>query len=64
MIKNNPVVIDVGVSKVDGKTCGDVDFENVFAACSHISPCIGGVGPMTIASLMMNTYELYSLTQV
>ena len=61
MIKNNAVVVDVGVCKVGGKTCGDVDFENVSLVSSFISPAIGGVGPMTIACLMSNTYELFIL---
>lgn len=58
MIKNNAVIVDVGVSKVDGKTFGDVDFSDVLDSSSFITPCIGGVGPMTIASLMENTFEL------
>ncbi len=63
MIKNKSVIVDVGVSKIDGKTCGDVDFENVSAISSFISPAIGGVGPMTIATLMSNTYELFKLNR-
>jgi methylenetetrahydrofolate dehydrogenase (NADP+)/methenyltetrahydrofolate cyclohydrolase len=58
MIKPDCVVIDAGTSKVDGKTVGDVDFENVSASTSYITPVPGGVGPMTIAYLMQNTYEL------
>lgn len=61
MIKNNSIVVDVGISKVDGKIQGDVDFENVFGFASYITPVPGGVGPMTIASLMENTYELFKL---
>ncbi|MBP7211991.1 bifunctional 5,10-methylene-tetrahydrofolate dehydrogenase/5,10-methylene-tetrahydrofolate cyclohydrolase [bacterium] len=61
MIKENAVVIDVGVSKIDGKIVGDVDFEAVSAVASYITPCVGGVGPMTIASLMQNTFELFKL---
>lgn len=63
MIKNNSVIIDVGTSKVDGKSVGDVDFENVFASASYITPVPGGIGPMTIASLMKNTYELFKLNR-
>lgn len=59
MVKKNSVIVDVGVSKIDGKTCGDVDFESVLDVVSFITPPIGGVGPMTIASLMSNTYELF-----
>lgn len=60
MIKNNSVIVDVGVSRVDGKICGDVDFESVSSVASYITPAVGGVGPMTIASLMLNTVELLS----
>lgn len=61
MVKNNSIIVDVGTSKIDGKTCGDVDFENVFESVAYITPVPGGVGPMTIASLMENTYELFNL---
>ncbi|MBQ2983911.1 MAG: bifunctional 5,10-methylenetetrahydrofolate dehydrogenase/5,10-methenyltetrahydrofolate cyclohydrolase [Candidatus Gastranaerophilales bacterium] len=60
MIKKDAVVIDVGISKqTNTKIMGDVDFENVKNIASHITPVPGGVGPMTIACLMENTYELY-----
>ena len=58
MIKDNAVVIDVGISKIDGKLSGDVDFENVSQKCSFITPVPGGVGPMTVAMLMQNTINL------
>ena len=59
-IKNNCVVVDVGIFKDDsGKIRGDVDFDSVSKNASYISPVPGGVGPMTIASLMLNTYELF-----
>lgn len=58
MIKNNAVIIDVGTSKINGKLCGDVDFENVKDVASFITPVPGGVGPMTIACLMENALEL------
>lgn len=58
MIKKNCVVIDVGTSKIDGKTYGDVDFDSVAESASYITPVPGGVGPMTIVSLMENTYIL------
>lgn len=58
MIKDNAVVIDVGISKIDGKLSGDVDFENVAPKCSFITPVPGGVGPMTVAMLIQNTVEL------
>lgn len=63
MIKSGCVVIDVGTSKVDGKTCGDVDFESVSNKASYITPVPGGVGPMTIACLMENTYKLAKLNR-
>lgn len=63
MVKNKSVIVDVGVSKVDGKTVGDVDFVGVEKVCSFISPAIGGVGPMTIACLMLNTVELSKLSR-
>lgn len=55
MIKQGAVVIDVGINKLDGKTVGDVDFENVLKKVQAITPVPGGVGPMTIAMLMQNT---------
>ena len=59
MVKENAVIIDVGISRVDGKLKGDVNFEDVFEKVSHITPVPKGIGPMTIASLMENTLELY-----
>ena len=60
MVKKGAVVIDVGITKqFDGKLAGDVDFEKVKNIASHITPVPGGVGPMTIACLMENTYELF-----
>ena len=59
-VKPNSVVIDVGIFKDEnGKTRGDVDFEKVAPQTSFITPVPGGVGPMTIASLMLNTVELF-----
>lgn len=63
MVKEGAVVIDVGISRIDGKLCGDVDFENVSGKTSFITPVPKGVGPMTIASLMENTVELYKNRQ-
>lgn len=54
MIKNNAIVIDVGINKVNGKTVGDVDFSDIKQKASFISPVPGGVGPMTIAMLLKN----------
>jgi methylenetetrahydrofolate dehydrogenase (NADP+)/methenyltetrahydrofolate cyclohydrolase len=52
MVKDGAVVIDVGIDMKDGKVSGDVDFENVKDKCSYITPVPGGVGPMTVASLL------------
>lgn len=57
MVKEGAIVIDVGISRVDGKIKGDVDFDAVVGKCSYITPVPGGVGPMTIAMLMENTYR-------
>jgi len=58
-VKEGAVVIDVGINRVDGKICGDVDYEEVAEKTSYITPVPGGVGPMTIASLMKNTFKSY-----
>jgi methylenetetrahydrofolate dehydrogenase (NADP+)/methenyltetrahydrofolate cyclohydrolase len=56
MVKDGAVIIDVGINKIDdGKLCGDVDFEACKEKASYITPVPGGVGPMTIATLMQNT---------
>jgi methylenetetrahydrofolate dehydrogenase (NADP+)/methenyltetrahydrofolate cyclohydrolase len=58
MIKNGAVVIDVGINRLpDGKLCGDVDFDTAKYIASWITPVPGGVGPMTITMLLMNTLE-------
>ena len=57
MVKAGAVVIDVGINRVDGKVCGDVDFENVKEKASWITPVPGGVGKMTITMLLDNTVE-------
>ena len=66
MVKEGAVIIDVGINSIADKTrksgyrlVGDVDFENVAPKCSYITPVPGGVGPMTIASLLMNTLKAY-----
>lgn len=55
MVKTGAVVIDVGMNRIDGKLCGDVDFDNVSPKCSFITPVPGGVGPMTVTMLLKNT---------
>jgi methylenetetrahydrofolate dehydrogenase (NADP+)/methenyltetrahydrofolate cyclohydrolase len=56
MVKPGAVVIDVGINQLNGKLVGDVDFEAVKEVASAITPVPGGVGPMTIATLMENTF--------
>jgi len=58
MVKPGAIVIDVGINRNDeGKLCGDVDFDSVKEVAAHITPVPGGVGPMTITMLLMNTLE-------
>ena len=58
MVKPGAIVIDVGINrKADGKLCGDVDFEGVKEVAGWITPVPGGVGPMTITMLLVNTIE-------
>lgn len=57
MVKPGAVVIDVGINQLNGKLVGDVDFEAVREIASAITPVPGGVGPMTIATLMENTFR-------
>ena len=64
MVKEGAVIVDVGITRVPDATKksgftikGDVDFDAVFSKCSYITPVPGGVGPMTIAALMMNTFK-------
>lgn len=68
MVKEGAVVIDIGTTRVEDKTkksgfrlAGDVDYDEVSAISSYITPVPGGVGPMTIASLLMNTLKAYEM---
>lgn len=68
MIKEGAVVIDVGITRIEDaskktgfRLAGDVKFDEVAPKCSYITPVPGGVGPMTIAGLLMNTYNAYQL---
>ncbi len=64
MVKVGAIVIDVGINRgADGKLCGDVDFESVKTVAGAITPVPGGVGPMTIAMLLVNTLEAAERTQ-
>ena len=60
MVKEGATVIDVGINRVDGHLVGDVDFENVAPKAAYITPVPGGVGPMTIVSLLQNTLQAYN----
>lgn len=59
MVRPGAVVVDVGVTRVNGKITGDVDFENIKELCEFITPNPGGVGPMTVAMIMENVLEAY-----
>ncbi len=68
MVKDGVAVVDVGINRIDDSTkakgyriVGDVDFENVSKKASFITPVPGGVGPMTIAMLLSNTFKAYKL---
>ncbi|PIQ78525.1 bifunctional methylenetetrahydrofolate dehydrogenase/methenyltetrahydrofolate cyclohydrolase [Candidatus Peregrinibacteria bacterium CG11_big_fil_rev_8_21_14_0_20_41_10] len=54
MVKDGAVVVDIGCNRVDGKLCGDVDFDEIAKKASYITPVPGGAGPMTVACLMEN----------
>ncbi len=58
-LKPGATVIDVGINRVDGKLCGDVEYEAALQTAAYITPVPGGVGPMTIAMLLENTYLAY-----
>ena len=71
MVRQGAVVIDVGTSRIDDpsrrsgyRLAGDVDFDAVAPLCSYITPVPGGVGPMTIASLLHNTLTAYTRRRV
>ena len=60
MVKEGATIIDVGINRVDGRLVGDVDFEHVAPKAAYITPVPGGVGPMTIVSLLQNTLQAYN----
>ncbi len=62
MVKEGSVVIDVGISRINSRVVGDVDFEPVSKKVSYITPVPGGVGPMTIAMLLYNTIKAVEIT--
>lgn len=62
MVKKDAIIVDIGINKLDnGEIVGDVDFLNVSPCCNFITPVPGGVGPMTIASLLQNTIKAAKL---
>ena len=60
-IKENAILIDVGINRENGQLCGDIDFDDVKNKALAITPVPGGVGPMTIAMLLSNTVDAYLL---
>lgn len=63
MVKPGAIVIDVGINRINDKLCGDVDFNEVVEIASYITPVPGGVGPLTIATLLENTVKAYTSLQ-
>jgi len=63
MIKKDAVIIDIGITMIDDKVRGDVDYEDIKQKASFITPVPGGIGPMTIAFLFKNTWEIFKRNQ-
>ena len=63
MIKENAIVIDVGINRIEDKIVGDVDFINVSKKASYITPVPGGVGQMTVIALYQNLYKAYLINR-
>lgn len=61
MVKKDVIIVDVGINRIDGKIYGDVDYENVSQVATSITPVPGGVGVMTVTSLLMNIVECYKI---
>jgi methylenetetrahydrofolate dehydrogenase (NADP+)/methenyltetrahydrofolate cyclohydrolase len=61
MVRPGAVVVDVGMNRVDGKLCGDVDYAPVREVAGYITPVPGGVGPLTVTMLLMNTLKAAEL---
>ena len=60
MVRPGAVIIDVGINRgEDGRLCGDVDYDNVAPIASAITPVPGGIGPMTISQLLVNTEKAW-----
>jgi methylenetetrahydrofolate dehydrogenase (NADP+)/methenyltetrahydrofolate cyclohydrolase len=63
MVKKGSIVIDVGINRLDdGTICGDADFDELKDVCGALTPVPKGVGPMTVACLMENTYNFFCRT--
>jgi len=60
-VRPGATVIDVGINRIEGKLCGDVDFEAIRQVAGAITPVPGGVGPLTIAMLLENTLKAAEL---
>lgn len=58
-IKEGAIIIDVGINRVNGKLCGDVNFDDVYEKCGAITPSPGGIGPLTVHFLLRNTFTVY-----
>jgi methylenetetrahydrofolate dehydrogenase (NADP+)/methenyltetrahydrofolate cyclohydrolase len=58
-IKDRAIIIDVGINRVNGKLCGDVNFEDVYEKSGKITPSPGGIGPLTVHFLLQNTFTAY-----
>ena len=63
MIKNGAIVIDVGISRQNGKLVGDIDYDQIIKKASYATPVPGGVGPMTVAMLLKNTVTAASISK-
>ena len=63
-IKKGAIVIDIGINRINNKLVGDVEFEVASQFASHITPVPGGVGPMTVATLMENTLQAQKLNEI
>jgi len=63
MIKEGAVIIDVAISRIDGKLVGDADYEQIIEKASYATPVPGGVGPMTVSMLLRNTVTAASLSK-
>ena len=64
MVKDGSIIIDVGINKTNNNLYGDVDFDEVSKKAALITPVPGGVGPMTVSSLLMNVIKAYKLQMV